>query len=541
VKRIHDNKIDNKIIKSPRQGNYMKEKKHIDQLFKERFKTFEASPSPQVWDQIQAKLKEEKKDRKVIPLWVKLGGVAALLALILTVGNSVFNPTNATSPITEEKTDVNTWGTQNNSIHNNNDNKKTEVVSEDINFIKDAVENSSSENEVKSDSQLEVLNKNPNNSETKIAYENDPIKVSDKKENNSENIIKDPTNKTSNAIDAVAVTKEKNNSSYLNSNTEKTRNESLINKEKAIPIINDKEAVAENEVIEPKKMDDSSNNTETDKKETVVAANEEENKRSIFDEIEEKNEEEAIAIIDNSPDNRWDVTPYIAPVYYNSISDGSSIDPSFSDNPKSGDLNMAYGVNVGYHLNNRLSVHSGLSNVNLSYSITGIELGNGPVAVALKSVDYNKRENVVIAVDKGSLANQNTDGEFGTITPKSTSGEPSLNQKISYYEVPLELKYALINKKFGVNLIGGFSTLFLGENEIYVDSGDFNETLGEANNLSTLSFTTNIGLGLNYSFSKKLMFNIEPMFKYQLNPYTESTVDFKPYYVGIYTGLSFKF
>jgi len=519
----------------------MKEKKHIDQLFKERFKNFEATPSPQVWDQIQAKLKEEKKDRKVIPLWIKLGGVAALVALMLTVGNSVFGPSNTTPSITEENTEINSQDSQNNNIINENNIKESEVVSEDNNSIKDAINNSSNEKEIKKDSQIQKVQKNTTNSETEIAFENDSKKEIDKNENNKESIIKAPTNKSSNVNSAVAVQSDIKNTPDSPSNTENSVEESLINKEKTIPVISDKEAVVENEVNENKNVDSKTIPSESDKKETEVAVSEETNKRSIFDEIENTNEEEVIAIVDNSPDNRWDVTPYVAPVYYNSVSDGSSIDPSFSDNPKSGDLNMAYGVNVGYHLNNRLSVRSGLSNVNLSYSITGIELGNGPVAVALKSVNYDKRENVVIAVDKGFLASQNQEGEFGTVTPKSTSGEPSLNQKISYYEVPLELKYAVLNKKFGVNLIGGFSTLFLGENEIFVEAGDFNETLGEANNLSTLSFTTNIGLGLNYSFSKKLMFNVEPMFKYQLNPYTESSVDFKPYYIGIYTGLSFKF
>ena len=35
----------------------MKKNKNIDELFKERFKNFEASPSPDVWNKIQAKLK----------------------------------------------------------------------------------------------------------------------------------------------------------------------------------------------------------------------------------------------------------------------------------------------------------------------------------------------------------------------------------------------------------------------------------------------------------------------------------------------------
>jgi len=519
----------------------MKEKKHIDQLFKERFENFEATPSPQVWDNIQAKIKEEEKDRKIIPLWVKLGGVAALLALILTVGNSVFGPT-TTPSITEEKTEINSQDSENNNVINKNNSKKTEVVSEDNNHLKDAINNSTNENEVKSDSHIEKIKKNATLSGTEIAYEDETKKASNKNENNSEINIKEPANKTSTINEAVVENDVQKNTSDLPSNTEKPGEGSLINKEKAIPVIDGKEAVVENEANDPKNKDAETIPSETENKETDVAITEETNKRSIFDAIEETNDDEAVVETkNNKPDNYWEITPNVGPVYYNSLSDGSSIDPSFSDNPKSGELNITYGVQVSYNLNNRISVRSGLSNVNLSYATTGIELGNGPVSVALKSVDYDKRDNVIIAVDKGALADQSMEGEFGTITPKSTSGEPSINQKISYYEVPLELKYALLNKKFGVNLIGGFSTLFLGENEIFVDAGDFNETLGEANNLSTLSFTTNIGLGLNYSFSKKLMFNIEPMFKYQLNPYTESSVDFKPYYIGIYTGLSFKF
>ena len=39
----------------------MKEKQNIDDLFKERFKNFETTPSPQVWKNIQAKLSAKSK------------------------------------------------------------------------------------------------------------------------------------------------------------------------------------------------------------------------------------------------------------------------------------------------------------------------------------------------------------------------------------------------------------------------------------------------------------------------------------------------
>ena len=62
----------------------MKERKNIDRLYQEKFRDFAPEPSPELWNNIAGKLKE--KDRKkpfIIPVWIKLGGVAAVLALVL--------------------------------------------------------------------------------------------------------------------------------------------------------------------------------------------------------------------------------------------------------------------------------------------------------------------------------------------------------------------------------------------------------------------------------------------------------------------------
>ena len=251
---------------------------------------------------------------------------------------------------------------------------------------------------------------------------------------------------------------------------------------------------------------------------------------------------EAIVKNNDIPENRWDVSPNFAPVYYNTLGEGSSIDPSFSDNPKSGEINLSYGVQISYLINNRLSIRTGINSVDLSYATSGLELGTAPVSEALKSIDYRGRELVTTAVDRGTFSN-NPPGQnpFGNITPKSTSGEVKLIQDINYYEIPLEIKYALLDTKLGVNIIGGFSTLLLGDNIVYVQADNLEETLGGANNLSSFSFSTNLGFGLDYKLTRSLKFNIEPMFKYQLNPYRDSSVSFKPYYVGVYTGLSFRF
>ena len=494
----------------------MKKNKNIDELFKERFKNFEASPSPDVWNKIQTKLKE-KDDRKVIPLWFKLAGVAALFAVLFTIGNSILNlPSNKINDSIVNK----------NSIEINIEKAKNTIV--DNNVIQNDIVSTEDNNEVKSTKELLIkkasnFTNNSNGvdrSETTVASNNKKARVYGKQ--SKEGLIQSSE---------LSIKKQESVAKETTNLIDKSENQLI---KQNIEINKNVEVVAVNKNIK----DTSETSLSTESKELVK----EENKKSIFDAIKETSGGQVvIAKLDNTPQNRWEVTPNVAPVYYNSLTEGSSIDPSFSDNPKNGDLNIAYGVKVSYNLNKRLSMRSGVSNVNLSYSTTGLDIGTGPISASTASIEYSSRNNVTIVVDKGALVNQNPDDTFGNITPKSTNGEPLLNQKISYYEMPLELNYTLINKNIGISVIGGFSALLLGNNEVSIEAGDFNEVLGEASNLSSLSFTTNVGLGLNYSFSKKLMFNIEPMFKYQLNPYTDSSVNFKPYYLGIYSGLSFKF
>ncbi len=507
----------------------MKDKKHIDKLFKDRFKDFEVSPSPEVWGSIQASLESRKKNRKIIPLFWKVGGVAALLALLFTIGNSIYNSSKVdTSVVTnDEATEQVESINEKSPLIKDNPIDNVEVATEEhkSNVNEELVENSS-EIKVAGDVNREPIQKEPNHIKNSEAVS---TKASEKTSNRTKNLIKSEAPIVETHKEAVAIASEKQKTSEK------------INKDIVGPLNNNESLI--------KKEIGISETTKTD-----VAATETKNeavdngtieKLSILDAINEQNaikSEDAVAQEKSKIDNRWEVAPNFAPVYYSSLSEGSSIDPSFSDNSQSSAVNFSYGVQVSYAVSERLSVRSGISNVDLSYSTGGIELGTGPVSAALSSVNYEGRQNVLTVLDEGTIEAQNAaNGGFGTITQKSTNGAAELVQNITYYEVPLELKYAVVKTKIGVNVIGGVSTMFLGNNDVSVDAGDFSTTLGEANNLSTVSFTTNIGLGVDYKISKKFKFNVEPMFKYQLNPYSDSSVDFQPYYIGVYTGLSYKF
>lgn len=522
----------------------MKEKKNIDELFKGGFEKMEATPSPRVWENIQTELKKEKKDRQVIPLWIRFGSVAALLALLFTVGNWYFSSEVDQNVITNEQTiqsEDNTRGKEDAIIPESNNSK---VASEDETFSDELTqeENSSSDSNSKNTKEAKssdkgVIPSSKKSAATVVASNNSEKNTSSEvnKESDRNSIQKNSSN---NKVEEGLAISE----SIYDKKGEQETNENIVAKDKDASVPK-KEGIA----VTGKTEKDISETVPFNEQENLIKSETEaivdsKNKKSIFEAIAEKDDDEATEKTKKeTPEHRWNVAPNVAPVYYSSLGNGSSIDPSFTDNPQKGDVNMSYGVQVSYALNKRLSVRSGINNVDLSYSTSDIVVGTGPVSEALRTVDYGSSLIVVTAVDRSTFESSAATNSFGDITRKSTQGDARLIQNINYYEVPLELKYALIDSKLGVNLIGGLSTMFLGSSEISIKADNFNSVLGEANNLSSVSFSTNVGLGLDYKLSKKFTFNIEPMFKYQLNPYTDSSVNFKPYYLGVYSGLSFKF
>src|SRR5690606_23189089 len=71
----------------------MEEKKYIDRLYQEKFKDFEAAPRRDLWKNIAVKLKEEEKKKTAAPpLWTRLAGIAAILSLILLLGDWLTQP-----------------------------------------------------------------------------------------------------------------------------------------------------------------------------------------------------------------------------------------------------------------------------------------------------------------------------------------------------------------------------------------------------------------------------------------------------------------
>ena len=82
---------------------------------------------------------------------------------------------------------------------------------------------------------------------------------------------------------------------------------------------------------------------------------------------------------------------------------------------------------------------------------------------------------------------------------------------------------------------------FLNQNNISLVANGVEMEVGRANNLNNIHFSSNVGLGFRYNFWNSFNANFQPMFKYQINTFSENSGNFRPYFIGLYTGISFSF
>lgn len=442
----------------------MEEKKHIDRLFQEKLKDFEAAPREMVWKNISSKLQEKERKKAIVPIWYRIAGIAALLALFFNFASGLFK----TTPISQDSLST----------------TQPDNVFGEFSLISDSY----NQDMFRSSIILQAL------------------MLDTKKAELQENLI--------------AQSKRDNFRSMVTSGI-LSRSEIQRVPGSAGTFIMPGTQLLENSVAEKETPVIKLNDFPQSLRESAFTLDEKDPKKD--------------------PVKRLRVTTTAAPVYFDNMGSGNAIDSRFADNAGGGEISMAYGLNFAYQLSNRIKIRSGINKVDLSHNTRDIAFTAAVNPTILSGVDYQsgvpnyRIENR----SRRPFSNISASTEFN----RSTFASPAngyLNQRLGFIEVPVEIEYVIIDKKIGLNIIGGGSTLFLDENMISLNSADFSTNIGEANNINSLSFSTNIGVGVDYKISPQFQLNLEPILKYQINTFN-STQNVNSYYFGIYSGFSFKF
>ncbi|MGV3697657.1 hypothetical protein [Flavobacterium sp.] len=554
----------------------MSERKNIDRLFQEKFKDFESNPPEDSWANIEAML-DKKKKKRVVPFWWKLSGVAAVFLIGFLISKSIYDDgTKSQTPIVNQENsntkenrsieDVHLRQLKENSIPSEN-----RVVNEvNPETIK---ESKTGESNTKGINKNSIGNKGSNAAVEAVATTtNSGANASERKGKNKKTVFSSETaiaekkstqqrslkNKSNPAKNNGLITDESLVRNQIAQNSKNRNNGQNIDPQK-------NQSTSEKELVQANSdnKNDKENKTATDPKninldglkgsaESKIAAKEAEKKVNdtaaisvATNELEKLLNEKESTLKQKSKINRWQLASNVAPVFLGSVSNGSPIDSTLSRNSKSYNTNVGFGIGISYAVSNKLSIRTGLNKVNMSYDTNDISFFRGIQAKMLSGVQptassamiHVESSNPPVSDDFGS--NENELLPFENNFVHKSSGY--LKQEMGYLEMPVEMTYNLLDKKFGVKIIGGFSTLFLQDDSITIVSDNRDTLLGKANNLNDVHFSTNFGVGLKYSFLKSFEFNVEPTVKYQLNTFNTNAGNFKPYLIGIYSGISYKF
>lgn len=212
------------------------------------------------------------------------------------------------------------------------------------------------------------------------------------------------------------------------------------------------------------------------------------------------------------------------------------------------------GVTVGYKISDRLTIQSGIGMASIGQTISDVNVYAG------LSDFYSVKSSYLYSVEtaSGTILAGNTDlyltdskDRVGTLVQgnladpskyKLTQVGSDIQQVFRYLEMPVVLRYKVIDRKIGLNLSGGVAYGLLVDNAAYTGEGSDLIRVGHTEGINLHNISSQLGLGMEYSLSRKITFNLEPVFRYYMTPISDISGSlYKPYSLGFWSGFSFKF
>jgi len=304
----------------------------------------------------------------------------------------------------------------------------------------------------------------------------------------------------------------------------------------------------------------------------ALALSQDEADEAVRQETRPHSTEEAIIIIPHRIPSLPDQTGQLALVEQNKSGDerfflGASLSPSMGFSGAPEDIRLAEllnsekgvptystGLTFAYKLSPRFSIQSGIGVASLGQVVTGIDVFAGLSEFYAVKGDYLYR----VETSSGIVVSGNTDlylsdskNRVGTFIPGGmadpskyplTQVDDKIHQVFRYLEVPLLVRYKVIDRDIDMNLSGGMSYGFLVQNSAFAMDGNNMIPIGHTEGVNIHTISSQVGLGMEYSFSKVISFNVEPVFRYYLTPLSNLSGSLsRPYSFGLLSGFFIRF
>jgi len=253
--------------------------------------------------------------------------------------------------------------------------------------------------------------------------------------------------------------------------------------------------------------------------------------------------------------DRWSISAMASPTYYSQFtSSGNEVAQQLAASDQSR-VSYSGGVGLAYKITSRFSIQSGLYYSSMGQELSGVNAYSGfqnyVDSKGVHNFEVMTASGIVFTTNQDIYLNSyemperilNNNAEaFDPVKANLSYVSSTIYQDMSFLELPVIVRYKVIDRKVGVNLVGGMSYNFLVNNSVYavLDGGKY--PVGTTEDLNNVSLSSSLGMGMEYKLSQNLSLNLEPTFRYYLNPFNSGNpVGVHPYSIGIFSGVAYKF
>lgn len=201
---------------------------------------------------------------------------------------------------------------------------------------------------------------------------------------------------------------------------------------------------------------------------------------------------------------------------------------------KASGVAYSFGVNVGTRLSRRWVLQGGVNYLTQSsdYVATNVVGDNNLQGLRAESINE---------LDKISQLPQTADYSTNKLAPTVPY---SVNNNVRFFSVPVQAGYLLVNRKFGLQLNGGLSTDLFLQNTITPEGGSLDKTTqgrGDDSPYRSVNFSGLMGTELSYKFGQRYRVALNPGLRYPINSVYKSDVGIKSTPITFDVGLRFRY
>lgn len=228
----------------------------------------------------------------------------------------------------------------------------------------------------------------------------------------------------------------------------------------------------------------------------------------------------------------------------------SNSDKSYYDQIESPIIAFSGGMNVQYLAAKRLFIESGVY-FSRTGQITDEMFVYEEDALGTGTSDYqiiNSSAGDVVNNQKSGGLQEDLQESHTYVLNQSPDGSQlfmntsNLVLNFDYLEVPLILKYKILDRTIDVLLAAGINSGVLVGNNAYVQNETERISLGKTENIRTMSYSGSAGFEVQYELNKHFSFKLEPVLRYALRPINKDYyIRSYPYSFQVLSGLNYNF